>query len=167
MNNLTFGDEARQYYETLCGGAGATATAAGADAVHTHMTNSRLTDPEILERRFPVRLEVFEVRRGSGGDGAYPGGDGARRRIRFLAPMEVALLSTRREHAPLGLAGGGSAAMGSQRLIEASGRVKELSGCFSITVRPGDAIEIETPGGGGFGAPGATPKDSTQGAPPA
>ena len=168
MNNLTFGDEARQYYETLCGGAGATARAAGASAVHTHMTNSRLTDPEILERRFPVRLEAFEVRRGSGGVGKNPGGDGVRRRIRFLAAMEVALLSTRRTHAPRGLVGGGDAAMGSQRLIEASGRVKELPGCFSITVRPGDVVEIETPGGGGFGpAGGDGADDQSQGAPPA
>jgi len=151
MNNLTFGDAARQYYETLCGGAGATARAAGASAVHTHMTNSRLTDPEILERRFPVRLEAFEVRRGSGGAGEKTGGDGARRRLRFLAPMEVSLLSTRREHAPQGIAGGGAAQAGSQRLIEAAGAVKELPGCFSIEVRPGDVVEIETPGGGGFG----------------
>jgi len=151
MNNFTFGDAERQYYETLCGGAGATAAAAGASAVHTHMTNSRLTDPEILERRFPVRLDAFEVRRRSGGQGAHAGGDGARRRLTFLAPMEAALLSTRREHAPQGLAGGGPAQAGSQRLIEASGAVKELAGCFSIAVRPGDAIEIETPGGGGFG----------------
>jgi 5-oxoprolinase (ATP-hydrolysing) len=115
------------------------------------MTNSRLTDPEILERRFPVRLETFEVRRGSGGAGEHRGGDGARRRLTFLAPMEAALLSTRREHAPQGLAGGVAARPGSQRLIEASGAVKELSGCFSITVRPGDAVEIETPGGGGYG----------------
>jgi 5-oxoprolinase (ATP-hydrolysing) len=153
MNNLTFGDEARQYYETLCGGAGATAQAAGASAVHTHMTNSRLTDPEILERRFPVRLEAFAVRHGSGGDGARAGGDGVRRRLRFLAPMQAALLSTRREHAPAGLAGGRPALQGSQRLIEASGAVKELPGCFSITVRTGDIVEIETPGGGGFGPP--------------
>jgi len=151
MNNLTFGDAERQYYETICGGAGATATAAGASAVHTHMTNSRLTDPEILERRFPVRLDAFEVLRGSGGPGAQAGGDGARRRLTFLAPMQVALLSTRRQHAPQGVAGGGPARAGSQRLIEASGAVKELAGCFSIAVRPGDAIEIETPGGGGFG----------------
>jgi 5-oxoprolinase (ATP-hydrolysing) len=151
MNNLTFGDDARQYYETICGGAGATASASGASAVHTHMTNSRLTDPEILERRFPVRLEAFEVRRGSGGSGARAGGDGVRRRLRFLAPMEAALLSTRREHAPQGLAGGGPGLTGCQRLISAEGAVKELAGCFSITVRPGDAIEIETPGGGGFG----------------
>ena len=151
MNNLTFGDDERQYYETICGGAGATARAAGASAVHTHMTNSRLTDPEILERRFPVRLEAFEIRRRSGGDGAHPGGDGTRRRIVFLAPMQVALLSTRREHAPQGIAGGGPALAGRQRLIETSGAVKELPGCFSITVRPGDAVEIETPGGGGYG----------------
>jgi 5-oxoprolinase (ATP-hydrolysing) len=151
MNNFTFGDDARQYYETLCGGAGATSRADGADAVHTHMTNSRLTDPEILERRFPVRLEAFEIRRGSGGDGLHAGGEGARRRLRFLAPMQAALLSTRRRHAPQGLAGGGPGLPGSQRLIEASGAVKELEGCFSIAVRPGDVIEIETPGGGGYG----------------
>jgi 5-oxoprolinase (ATP-hydrolysing) len=151
MNNFTFGDAERQYYETICGGAGATARAAGADAVHTHMTNSRLTDPEILERRFPVRLEAFETRRGSGGAGAHPGGEGVRRRLRFLAPMEAALLSTRRRHAPRGLDGGGPGRPGSQRLIEASGAVKELEGCFSIAVRPGDVIEIETPGGGGYG----------------
>ncbi len=155
MNNFTFGDAARQYYETICGGAGATAGAPGASAVHTHMTNSRLTDPEILERRFPVRLEAFEVRRGSGGAGAHAGGDGARRKLTFLAPMEAALLSTRREHAPQGLAGGAPGLAGSQRLIDASGAVKELTGCFSITVRPGDAVEIETPGGGGYGRRGA------------
>ena len=152
MNNFTFGDEQRQYYETICGGAGASADQSGASAVHTHMTNSRLTDPEILERRFPVRVEAFEIRRGSGGDGARRGGDGARRRIRFLAPMDAALLSTRREHAPQGLAGGQAARMGVQRLIAASGAVKELPGCFSLKVSPGDVIEIETPGGGGFGA---------------
>jgi 5-oxoprolinase (ATP-hydrolysing) len=151
MNNFTFGDAERQYYETICGGAGATAAAAGASAVHSHMTNSRLTDPEILERRFPVRLEAFEVRRGSGGAGAHAGGDGTRRRLRFLAPMEAALLSTRRDHAPQGLAGGAPGEPGRQRLIEPSGAVKELPGRFSIVVRPGDVIEIETPGGGGFG----------------
>jgi len=152
MNNLTFGDHASQYYETLCGGAGATARAAGATAVHSHMTNSRLTDPEILERRFPVRLERFAVRHGSGGAGRRPGGDGAVRRLRFLAAMEVALLSTRREHAPRGLAGGGDGLTGTQRLIYADSGLKELPGCFSLKVMPGDAIEIATPGGGGFGA---------------
>jgi 5-oxoprolinase (ATP-hydrolysing) len=115
------------------------------------MTNSRLTDPEILERRFPVRVEAFAVRRGSGGAGAHRGGDGSVRRMRFLAPMEAALLSTRREFAPQGVAGGAAGLAGRQRLITGEGAVKELSGCFSIAVQPGDVIEIETPGGGGFG----------------
>jgi 5-oxoprolinase (ATP-hydrolysing) len=151
MNNFTFGDAARQYYETLCGGAGASRFAPGASAVHTHMTNSRLTDPEILERRFPVRIEAFSVRKGSGGDGAHRGGDGAVRRIRFLAATEAALLSTRREHRPQGLQGGEAALAGRQRLLAANGAVKDLPGCFSLDLEPGDAIEIETPGGGGFG----------------
>jgi 5-oxoprolinase (ATP-hydrolysing) len=153
MNNFTFGDATRQYYETLCGGAGATATAPGASAVHTHMTNSRLTDPEILERRFPVRLERFAVRRGSGGAGAMAGGDGVVRRIRFLEPTTANLLSTHREHPPRGLAGGGDAAPGAQRLIRADGSVQALPGCFALAIQPGEAIEIDTPGGGGFGAP--------------
>jgi len=152
MSNFTFGDETRQYYETICGGSGATANAPGASACHTHMTNSRLTDPEILERRYPVRVESFGVRHGSGGAGRMRGGDGAVRRIRFLAPMEAALLSSRREHAPQGLKGGGPALPGRQRLITASGAVTELKGCFAVEVAAGDLIEIETPGGGGFGA---------------
>ena len=155
MNNFTFGDATRQYYETICGGAGAIADADGASGVHTHMTNSRLTDPEILERRFPVRVETFALRPGSGGAGNKRGGDGVVRRIRFLAPMEAALLSTRREHAPQGLAGGDAALCGRQRLITSSGAVNTLPGCFSVAVQPGDAIEIETPGGGGFGPVGA------------
>jgi len=153
MSNFTFGDDARQYYETICGGSGATANAPGASACHTHMTNSRLTDPEILERRFPVRLEHFGVRTGSGGAGAQAGGDGSIRRIRFLAPMEAALLSSRREHAPQGLAGGKPAKPGRQRLISACGTVTDLPGCFATTVAAGDMIEIETPGGGGYGPP--------------
>ncbi len=151
MNNFTFGDDERQYYETICGGAGATADRAGTSAIHTHMTNSRLTDPEILERRFPVRVETFTVRPDSGGDGARRGGDGAIRHVRFLAPMESALLSSRRSHSPQGICGGGAALPGRQRLRTADGAVRELSGCFSISVRPGDVVEIETPGGGGFG----------------
>ena len=115
------------------------------------MTNSRLTDPEILERRFPVRIEAFSIREGSGGDGAHRGGDGAVRRIRFLEATEAALLSTRREHRPQGLQGGGAALAGRQRLLAANGAVKDLPGCFSLDLGPGDAIEIETPGGGGFG----------------
>jgi 5-oxoprolinase (ATP-hydrolysing) len=152
MSNFTFGDAQRQYYETICGGAGASPRALGAAAVQTHMTNSRLTDPEILERRFPVRVEVFEIRRGSGGTGARAGGDGAVRRIRFLAPMQAALLSTRRDHAPQGIAGGGPGQPGVQRLIEADGVERPLPGCFSVEVQEGWAIEIQTPGGGGFGA---------------
>ena len=159
MNNFTFGDEQRQYYETICGGAGATATRAGTSAVHTHMTNSRLTDPEILERRFPVRVERFAIRQGSGGDGANPGGDGAHRRVRFLSGMEAALLSTRRSHSPQGILGGAPAQAGRQRLIRADGAVEDLTGCFSITVRPGDVVEIETPGGGGFGPPATMTPD--------
>jgi 5-oxoprolinase (ATP-hydrolysing) len=153
MNNLTFGNADRQYYETICGGAGATANAPGASAVHTHMTNSRLTDPEILERRFEVRVESFGVRKGSGGAGAHSGGDGSVRRIRFLAPLQAALLSTRRRHRPQGLAGGQAGQAGRQRLIGADGAVKELPGCFAIDVEAGDILEIETPGGGGFGPP--------------
>ena len=159
MNNFTFGDPARQYYETICGGVGATADAPGASAVHSHMTNSRLTDPEILERRFPVRVERFAIRTGSGGAGAQVGGDGAIRHIRFLAPMEAALLSTRRDHAPQGIAGGSNARAGRQALITAAGAIEALPGCFSVTVVAGDAIEIETPGGGGFGAASRPPID--------
>jgi len=151
MNNFTFGDETRQYYETICGGGGATAAMDGPDALQTHMTNSRLTDPEILERRFPVRVEAFSVRKGSGGHGTRRGGDGSLRRVRFLAPMEAALLGSRRIHAPQGLEGGAPGKAGAQRLIAASGDVTELSGCFSVVVKVDDVIEIETPGGGGFG----------------
>ena len=156
MNNVTFGDEDKQYYETLCGGAGATANAPGASAVHSHMTNSRLTDPEILERRFAVRLERFAIRRGSGGPGAHPGGEGVERALRFLEPMEAALLSTRRSTTPQGIAGGGAAQPGHQRLISTAGEAKDLPGCFSVSVGAGEVIEILTPGGGGFGPAGHT-----------
>lgn len=153
MNNLTFGDEVSQYYETICGGVGATVHCDGASGVHSHMTNSRLTDPEILERRFAVRLETFGLRQGSGGLGARRGGDGVRRRILFLEPMAAALLSSRRVHAPAGLMGGDAAQPGRQRLIAPSGAARELPGCFSLQVAAGEVIEIETPGGGGFGSP--------------
>jgi 5-oxoprolinase (ATP-hydrolysing) len=156
MNNFTFGDDERQYYETLCGGAGATSSADGTSAVHSHMTNSRLTDPEILERRFPVRVEAFGIRRGSGGAGLKHGGDGATRQIRFLAPMVANLLSSRRVNAPQGLAGGEPGLPGRQNLITASGEIQPLEGCFSVEVQPGDLIEIQTPGGGGFGSVAAT-----------
>ena len=153
MNNFTFGDAAYQYYETICGGAGAGPGFDGASAVHTHMTNSRLTDPEVLEWRFPVLLESFAIRRGSGGAGAWRGGDGTIRRIRFLAPMAAAILSNRRRVAPPGLAGGGDGRPGVNRVERADGTTEELSATAEVAVAPGDVIVIETPGGGGFGTP--------------
>ena len=158
MNNFTFGDSARQYYETICGGAGAGLGADGvgfdgASAVHTHMTNSRLTDPEVLEARLPVRVREHRVRRGSGGLGAYRGGDGSVRRIEFLQPMSASLLSGRRAIAPPGLAGGGDGAPGRQRVIRANGEAEALPALFSIEVDAGDQIEIETPGSAGLGEP--------------
>ncbi len=153
MNNLTFGNARHQYYETICGGAGAGRDFDGASAVHTHMTNSRLTDPEVLEDRYPVLVEEFSIRHGSGGAGRHRGGDGARRRIRFLEPMTAAILSTRRDTDPLGLEGGEPGARGKTTLIRANGERIALRGCDEAEVEPGDAIEIETPGGGGFGSP--------------
>ncbi|MEO1039710.1 MAG: hydantoinase B/oxoprolinase family protein [Pseudomonadota bacterium] len=158
MNNFTFGNTAHQYYETICGGAGAGLRSDGsgfdgAAAVHTHMTNSRLTDPEVLEARFPVRVIEHRVRRASGGRGAFRGGDGSVRRLEFLEPMTANLLSGRRSVAPPGLAGGGDGAPGEQRLIRTDGRVEVLPALFTVNVGPGDQIEIETPGGGGLGDP--------------
>ena len=151
MNNLTWGDGTHQYYETICGGAGATASSDGCDAVHTHMTNSRLTDPEVLEWRYPVILETFHIRRGSGGNGAHRGGDGTVRRVRFTTPMQVNVLSSRRRVRPFGLAGGGPGEVGRNRVIRADGTVEELPGNAQVDVGPGDRFEIRTPGGGGFG----------------
>jgi 5-oxoprolinase (ATP-hydrolysing) len=152
MNNVTFGNERHQYYETICGGSGAGRGFDGRSAVHTHMTNSRLTDPEVLEDRFPVLVEEFAVRRGSGGAGAHSGGDGARRRIRFNEAMTAAILSTRRETDPFGLEGGAPGARGLCTLVRASGERVALKGRDETAVAPGDALEIETPGGGGFGS---------------
>jgi 5-oxoprolinase (ATP-hydrolysing) len=151
MNNLTFGNERHQYYETVCGGSGAGATFDGQSAVHTHMTNSRLTDPEVLETRYPVLVEAFAIRTGSGGKGAHKGGDGTTRRIRFLEAMTAAILSTRRETEPFGLAGGGAGSKGRNSVIRRDGTEIALKGCDEIDVAPGDVIIIETPGGGGFG----------------
>ena len=156
MNNLTFGNARHQYYETICGGAGAGIDAdgdgfAGESAIHTHMTNSRMTDPEVLERRYPVLVVHHRVRSGSGGSGRWPGGDGSTRRLQFLDAMEVALLSSRRRESPFGLAGGGDARPGQQRVIRANGHVEDLPGLFRIDVEAGDSVEIETPGGGGYG----------------
>ncbi|MCE9650871.1 MAG: hydantoinase B/oxoprolinase family protein [Parvibaculum sp.] len=151
MNNLTFGNDRYQYYETICGGAGAGATFDGADAVHTHMTNSRLTDPEILEWRFPVILENFSIRRGSGGKGAHKGGDGVTREIRFREKMTVSILSTHRIVPPFGLNGGGAGALGRNSVRRADGHVEHLAGSDQRDIEAGDVIVIETPGGGAFG----------------
>jgi 5-oxoprolinase (ATP-hydrolysing) len=154
MNNLSFGNARHQYYETLCGGAGAGPDFDGASAVHTHMTNSRLTDPEILELRHPVRVESFMIRRGSGGAGRHRGGDGVVRRLLFTAPVSAALLSNRRIVPPFGLAGGGAGAAGMNRVLRADGRIEPLPGSAEFELGTGDTLEIATPGGGGFGAPG-------------
>ncbi len=154
MNNLLFGSAATGYYETICGGSGATPEADGADAVHTHMTNTRTTDPEVLEQRYPVRLQEFSIRRGSGGAGRHRGGDGAIRRIEFLAEVEVSLLSQRRgPYAPYGLQGGQPGALGRNILRRADGSTEVLPGTVCFTARPGDSLTIHTPGGGGFGTP--------------
>ncbi|MEA3011214.1 MAG: hypothetical protein QOJ91_2906 [Sphingomonadales bacterium] len=151
MNNFTFGNAHHQYYETIAGGAGAGPDFDGASAVQTHMTNSRLTDPEILETRYPVLVERFAIRRGSGGDGAYKGGDGVERHIRFRAGMRANILSNRREVAPRGIEGGGDAKPGVNQVIRADGSVETLSATASAEMREGDMFVIETPGGGGFG----------------
>ena len=151
MNNVTFGSDEYQYYETVASGSGAGDGFGGTPVVQTHMTNSRLTDPEVLEWRFPVRLESFEIRRGSGGAGRWPGGDGGRRRIRFLTPMTVSLLSSHRRVPPYGMAGGAPGQLGHQWVERADGRVTELTGCDCVRVGPGDVFVLETPGGGGFG----------------
>jgi 5-oxoprolinase (ATP-hydrolysing) len=153
MNNFTFGDERRQYYETICGGSGAGPGFDGTDAVQTHMTNSRLTDPEVLETRYPVLVEAFSIRRGSGGAGAHHGGDGVVRKIAFREPMTATLLSNRRRVPPFGLAGGGAGALGAARVERADGTVQTLAATDLVEVATGDAIIIETPGGGGWGAP--------------
>jgi len=151
MNNLTFGNDRYQYYETIAGGAGAGPGYDGASAVHTHMTNSRLTDPEVLELRYPVRVREFAVRQGSGGRGRHRGGDGIVRRLEFLEPMTCSLLANHRRIAPFGLAGGHHGARGRDRILRRDGSAELLVPPASVTVDAGDCIEIETPGGGGYG----------------
>ncbi|WP_019516192.1 hydantoinase B/oxoprolinase family protein [Sphingomonas sp. Mn802worker] len=151
MNNFTFGDDAHQYYETIAGGTGAGADFPGTAVVQSHMTNSRLTDPEVLETRFPVLVEEFSIRHGSGGAGAQPGGDGATRRIRFRASMRAAILSNRRRVAPFGLAGGEEGAPGANSIERADGRVEQLGSTAAMQMNDGDVFVIETPGGGGYG----------------
>jgi 5-oxoprolinase (ATP-hydrolysing) len=152
MNNVTFGSAEYQYYETVSSGSGAGDGFAGTAVVQTHMTNSRLTDPEVLEWRFPVRLESFEVRGGSGGAGRWPGGDGGRRRLRFLAPMTVSTLSSHRRVPPYGMAGGAPGQLGDQWVERSDGRLTGLAGCDRAELEPGDVFVLETPGGGGYGS---------------
>jgi 5-oxoprolinase (ATP-hydrolysing) len=151
MNNFLFGNAKHQYYETICGGSGAGPSFAGTSAVHTHMTNTRITDPEILELRHPVRVEEFAIRKNSGGAGHFPGGDGAIRRIRFLESMTATIVASRRLAGPFGLAGGSPGATGEQFVERADGTIETLAGSASVEMRPGDIFAIHTPGGGGYG----------------
>ncbi|HEY7742960.1 MAG TPA: hydantoinase B/oxoprolinase family protein [Burkholderiales bacterium] len=153
MNNFTFGNDRYQYYETVCGGSGAGEGFDGADCVHTHMTNTRLTDPEVLEWRYPVLIEEFAIRRGSGGGGRWRGGDGAIRRIKFLEPMTAAILSGHRRLPPYGMAGGKPGHTGHNRVRHSGGAMVELKGCDRVEMGAGDVFIIETPGGGGYGPP--------------
>jgi 5-oxoprolinase (ATP-hydrolysing) len=161
MNNFTFGNERHQYYETISGGSPAGGVFdedgklvggfAGTSTVQTYMTNSRLTDPEVLEWRFPVRLESYEIRKGSGGAGQWRGGDGGVRRVKFLESMTASILSNGRVHAPFGMHGGGSGAPGLTRVVRKDGSVEVLAHIGSAEMQAGDVFEIHTPGGGGFG----------------
>ena len=152
MNNFTFGNARHQYYETVSGGSGAGAGFDGTSVVQTHMTNSRLTDPEVLEFRFPVRLESFAIRTGSGGAGKWHGGNGGVRRVRFLEPMTASILSNGRRHGAFGMAGGGAGATGINRVVRADGRVEALDHIGQAEMQAEDIFEIHTPGGGGYGA---------------
>ncbi len=161
MNNFTFGNQRYQYYETISGGSGAGAEIDasgrvvggfdGTSVVQTHMTNSRLTDPEVLEFRFPVRLDSYQIRAGSGGAGRWKGGNGGVRRVRFLEPMIASILSNSRRHGPFGMAGGEAGLPGINRVVRADGTVEMLDHIGSAQMQPGDVFEIHTPGGGGFG----------------
>jgi N-methylhydantoinase B/oxoprolinase/acetone carboxylase alpha subunit len=151
MNNFTFGTDLYQYYETICGGSGAGVNFHGTDAVQTHMTNSRLTDPEVLELRFPVLLESFQIRSNSGGIGQYSGGNGVIRRIRCLEAMTMGILSGHRSIPPFGLAGGEPGALGRNRIERKDGSIELLGSKAEVQMNKGDIFSIETPGGGGFG----------------
>jgi len=157
MNNLSFGTRAFGYYETICGGAGAGNGFHGASAVHTYMTNTRITDPEVLEHRYPAVVRRFTIRRGSGGDGAWRGGDGVIRALEFLEPMEATLLSERRHYAPYGLHGAQPGSPG-RNTLERDGNVRELPGQVHLSVQPGDVLTVETPGGGGYNADEGEPR---------
>jgi 5-oxoprolinase (ATP-hydrolysing) len=152
MNNFTFGSDRYQYYETICGGSGAGPSFDGTDAVQTHMTNSRLTDPEVLEWRFPVLLETFAIRSGSGGAGTHRGGNGVIRRIRFREAMTAAILSNRRRVPPFGLQGGQPGAIARNWVERQEGAIEPLGSKAEVAMKSGDVFVIETPGGGGYGS---------------
>ena len=162
MNNFTFGNARHQYYETISGGSGAggvfdaqgvlTGGFDGTSVVQAHMTNSRLTDPEVLEFRFPVRLESYEIREGSGGEGRWRGGGGGVRRVRFLAPMTASILSNGRKHGAFGMSGGQPGQVGENRVVRLNGSVESLGHIGQAEMQPNDIFEIHTPGVGGFGA---------------
>jgi 5-oxoprolinase (ATP-hydrolysing) len=154
MNNLIFGNARFGYYETICGGSGATSTAQGADAVHTHMTNTRITDPEVLEQRFPVRLERFSIRQGSGGQGQYRGGHVAIREYTFLEPVSISLITQHRTTAPYGTDSGNPGQCGRQTLFLPNAAPRELTSVEALDLPANARLKIETPGGGGWGAPG-------------
>ena len=154
MNNFTFGNASYQYYETIAGGSGAGPGFAGTAVVQTHMTNSRLTDPEVLEHRFPVRLDSYAIRPGSGGAGQWCGGDGGVRRVRFLQAMTAAILSNGRLTGAFGAAGGRAGAVGRNRVERSDGTVESLGYIATVEMAPGDVFVIETPGGGGWGRAG-------------
>jgi len=153
MNNFTFGNDTYQYYETISGGSGAGPDFDGESVVQTHMTNSRLTDPEVLEWRFPVRLDEFRIRPGSGGAGTHRGGDGGERRVRFLEPMTAVMLANRRRVPPFGLAGGNAGEPGRNWVERSSGEIETFGATFQVDMRGGDVFVVQTPGGGGFGTP--------------
>ena len=151
MNNFTFGNDTYQYYEKICGGSGAGPGFDGTSAVHTHMTNSRLTDPEVLEWRFPVLLESFSIRRGSGGRGKWKGGDGTTRRVRFLEPMTAAILSNHRRIPPFGAAGGEPGEVGRSWVERTDGSRVELGSTDKVEMNVDDVFVIQTPAAGGYG----------------
>jgi len=153
MNNLNFGNARYQYYETICSGSPAGPGFPGTDAVHTHMTNTRLTDPEVLEFRYPVVLEDFHIRPSSGGRGRWSAGDGVSRTIRFLEKMECTILSGHRRVPPFGLAGGSPGEVGENAVRRSDGRIDALAGCDATVLDAGEAIIIRTPTAGGYGAP--------------
>jgi 5-oxoprolinase (ATP-hydrolysing) len=153
MNNFTFGNDEYQYYETIAGGAGAGPDFDGASVVQTHMTNSRLTDPEVLEWRFPVRVESFRILPGTGGRGAHRGGDGGERRVRFLEPMTAVMLANHRIVAPFGMAGGSAATKGRNWVEHADGRREDFGATAAVAMEAGAVFVVQTPGGGGYGTP--------------